>query len=516
MVAAAPCYLKGNSHGEYVFDWSWASAYERNGLDYYPKLLSAVPYSPVTGPRLLVGHRDDATLYRELLIEALRAQTENAGFSSAHLNFASDVDARAFVTAKDWLPRFDWQFHWENQDWHDFSDFLGAMSSKKRKNIRQEREHVARAGITCEILHGDEMSPRDWQIVHAFYEATFDEKGNYPALTLPFFQHLGSAMPRRVLTVIARRGRDPIAAALLLRSSDTLYGRYWGSSENVPGLHFEVCYYQGIDYCLKHGLRPLRTGCARRTQTGARVSADDNALVPLHRRHAISQSDRRCAAARSRWIAGLSRRTDVAFAVFQSGMIRIAVLRAGAHDPFPAVETALADPDGLLAAGGDLSPERLLDAYRHGIFPWFSAGDPILWWSPATRTVFDSNRVHVSDRLRRWLKKCDWTLRADSAFAEVVLACASPRATQPTTWITPEMFAAYLRLHELGYAHSVEIFDGDGLVGGIYGVAVGRMFFGESMFSYATNASKVALIALCRMLASNGFPCSTRRFRRRI
>jgi leucyl/phenylalanyl-tRNA--protein transferase len=187
-------------------------------------------------------------------------------------------------------------------------------------------------------------------------------------------------------------------------------------------------------------------------------------------------------------------------------MIRIAVLRAGAHEPFPPVQNALADPDGLLAAGGDLNPERLLDAYRHGIFPWFSAGDPILWWSPDPRTVFETNRVHVSERLRRWLKKCDWTLRADTAFAEVVLACASPRATQPTTWITPEMLAAYLRLHELGYAHSVEVYDDEVLVGGIYGVAIGRMFFGESMFSYATNGSKVALNALCRMLASNGFP----------
>ncbi|MEP6483892.1 MAG: GNAT family N-acetyltransferase [Rudaea sp.] len=260
LVAAAPCYLKGNSHGEYVFDWSWASAFERNGIDYYPKLLSAVPYSPVTGPRLLVGNGNDATLYRELLIEAMHSQTENAGLSSAHLNFATEADAAAFADKKNWLPRFDWQFHWENQNWSDFSDFLGAMSSKKRKNIRQEREHVARAGITCEILHGDEMSSRDWQTVHAFYEATFDEKGNYPALTMPFFEHLGRAMPRRVLTVIARRGRDPIAAALLLRSSDTLYGRYWGSSENVPGLHFEVCYYQGIDYCLKNGLRRFEPG----------------------------------------------------------------------------------------------------------------------------------------------------------------------------------------------------------------------------------------------------------------
>ncbi len=260
LVAATPCYLKGNSHGEYVFDWSWAGAYERNGLDYYPKLLSAVPYSPVTGPRFLVGRDDHAEMFRELLIEALRAQTEGSGLSSAHVNFATDTDSRAFADARDWLPRFDWQFHWENRGWADFQEFLAAMTSKKRKNIRQEREHVARAGVTCEIRHGDEMTSLDWRTVHAFYESTFDEKGNYPALTLAFFEHLGRAMPRRVLCVIARRNGSPIAAALLLRSSDTLYGRYWGSSENIPGLHFEVCYYQGIDYCLKHGLKRFEPG----------------------------------------------------------------------------------------------------------------------------------------------------------------------------------------------------------------------------------------------------------------
>lgn len=260
IIAAVPCYVKGNSHGEYVFDWSWAGAYERNGLDYYPKLLSAVPYSPVTGPRLLVGNSEESPLLRQLLIELMKAQTDSSGMSSFHLNFADETDSNAVADFKEWLPRFDWQFHWANAGWNDFDEFLASMTSKKRKNIRQEREHVVRAGVTCEILHGDEMTSRDWRTVHNFYESTFDEKGNYPALTLKFFEHLGRAMPRRVLTVIARRGNEPIAAALLLRSSDTLYGRYWGSSENVAGLHFEVCYYQGIEYCLKHGLKRFEPG----------------------------------------------------------------------------------------------------------------------------------------------------------------------------------------------------------------------------------------------------------------
>ena len=187
-------------------------------------------------------------------------------------------------------------------------------------------------------------------------------------------------------------------------------------------------------------------------------------------------------------------------------MIRIPILRAGVREEFPDPDTALDEPNGLVAAGGDLSPERLLDAYRHGIFPWFSAGEPILWWSPDPRMVFATDRVHVSIRLRRWLRGCDWTIRADTAFADVMRACAAPRATQRDTWITPGMLAAYQQLHALGHAHSVEIYDADRLVGGIYGVAMGRMFFGESMFSAATNGSKVALIALCRALHSWNFP----------
>jgi len=187
-------------------------------------------------------------------------------------------------------------------------------------------------------------------------------------------------------------------------------------------------------------------------------------------------------------------------------MPRIHWLDENPKTPFPPVEQALREPDGLLAAGGDLSPERLLAAYRHGIFPWYSDGQPILWWSPAMRTVFDTAAMHVPRRLARWLRGCDWEIRADSAFAEVVRACAAPRARESGTWITAEMLAAYHRLHELGHAHSVEAWDGKRLVGGIYGVAIGRMFYGESMFSAATNGSKIALLALARMLRDAGCP----------
>jgi leucyl/phenylalanyl-tRNA--protein transferase len=187
-------------------------------------------------------------------------------------------------------------------------------------------------------------------------------------------------------------------------------------------------------------------------------------------------------------------------------MIRIPSLDPQQPDAFPPVDEALEEPDGLLAAGGDLSPERLLAAYRLGIFPWYSRGQPILWWSPDPRTVFETARLHVPRRLARFLRTCQWTLTADTAFETVVRACASPRAKQRGTWLHPDMRTAYQRLHALGHAHSVEAWDGDALAGGVYGVAIGRMFFGESMFSAADNGSKVALLALARVLRDWGFP----------
>jgi predicted N-acyltransferase len=259
LVAAAPLYLKGNSHGEFVFDWSWAAAYERHGLSYYPKLLCAVPYSPVTGPRLLIGDAPNAAALRATLIATMRNEARRLGLSSAHLNFASNDDVAAFETG-DWLPRFDWQFQWRNEGWRDFDDFLASLSHKKRKNIRSERRHAAEAGASCEIRHGDELDDAEWRALHGFYLSTFDDKGNFPALTLDFFRHLGRAMPRRVIAVLCRRNARLVAGALLLRSSTTLYGRYWGSTGHVEGLHFEACYYQGIEYCLREGLSRFEPG----------------------------------------------------------------------------------------------------------------------------------------------------------------------------------------------------------------------------------------------------------------
>lgn len=171
------------------------------------------------------------------------------------------------------------------------------------------------------------------------------------------------------------------------------------------------------------------------------------------------------------------------------------------HTPFPALNHALRDPNGLLAAGGELSPERLLLAYSHGIFPWYNPGEPILWWSPDPRMVLYPERFKISHSLAKTLRKQAYQVRFDTAFAQVMRACAAPRSGHSGTWISPDMITAYTRLHELGYAHSVEVWDGDKLVGGLYGVALGRMYYGESMFSAVTDGSKIALAHLSRQLA---------------
>ena len=255
LVAAAPGYLKTNSHGEFVFDHAWAHAYAQHGRDYFPKWLCAVPYTPVTGPRLLAG--DDAS--RRALLTAAVALARTTGASSAHVNFHDEPEDAVF--GNEWLSRIDVQYHWRNvAGWNDFGDFLAAMDHKHRKNIRQERAKVGNAGVVFRTLHGDEASEADLAAMHGFYLRTFAEYGNTPALTLEFLRHLAQAMPRQLVIFLAQRGGDTIAGALCLRGGDTLYGRYWGASEQLPGLHFETCYYQGIDYCLRKGLTRFEPG----------------------------------------------------------------------------------------------------------------------------------------------------------------------------------------------------------------------------------------------------------------
>ena len=255
LVAAAPGYLKDNSHGEFVFDHAWAHAYARYGLDYYPKWLCAVPYSPVTGPRLLA---QDAA-HRKALLTAVRDEVLRLGLSSAHVNFHAEDEDDAF--ASDWLPRIDVQYHWRNPGhWRDFDGFLADFDHKHRKNIRQERAKVQRAGVVIRTVHGDEATATDLEAMFGFYLRTFQDYGNSPALTLPFLQHLAQTMPRQLVMFLADHDDRTIAGALCLRGHDTLYGRYWGAEAPLPGLHFETCYYQGIAYCLREGLARFEPG----------------------------------------------------------------------------------------------------------------------------------------------------------------------------------------------------------------------------------------------------------------
>jgi predicted N-acyltransferase len=255
LVAAAPAYLKANSHGEFVFDHAWANAYAHYGVPYFPKWLVAVPYSPVTGPRILA--RDEAA--RRRLLEAMLAQVAAEGLSSLHVNFLPESELAAFDAR--WLARGDVQFHWRNEaGWSDFDGFLAAFSSRKRKTLRAEREQVRRAGVSFRVVHGDEAGTQDLADMHRFYCQTQTDKGNRPALTLDFFRHLATTMPRALVLVLAQLQGRTIAGALCLRGADTLYGRYWGADEALPGLHFETCYYQGIDYCLREGLHVFEPG----------------------------------------------------------------------------------------------------------------------------------------------------------------------------------------------------------------------------------------------------------------
>ncbi|HBK55454.1 MAG TPA: GNAT family N-acetyltransferase [Xanthomonadales bacterium] len=260
LVAAAPAYLKHNSHGEFVFDHAWADAYARNGLDYYPKWLIAIPYSPVPGPRLLA--RDDRA--RAAICRSLQQHCQDQGWSSLHINFLPEAETVACPS--EWLARRDIQFHWRNPvsetdpAWTCFEDFLASLTHKKRKNIRAERAQVARAGVSFERLDGDRIGAAELAEMHDLYCQGFFEKGNSPALTLAFFQHLAETMADALVLILARLNGRIIAGALCLRGRDRLYGRYWGSRIELPGLHFETCYYQGIEYCLEHGLHHFEPG----------------------------------------------------------------------------------------------------------------------------------------------------------------------------------------------------------------------------------------------------------------
>jgi hypothetical protein len=255
LAGAVPLYVKAHSYGEYVFDWAWADAYERHGLAYYPKLLSAVPFTPAEGARLLAA--DDEA--RTELARALLGLARDAGASSLHVLFPHEADAPA-LRAEGLLERSGVQFHWRNAGYGSFEDFLAQLSHDKRKKIRQERRRVRDAGVTLRRVTGHEATEADWDFFTACYRRTYRAHRSTPYLNRAFFGLLGERMPGQVLLVIAERAGNPIAAALDLFGRERLYGRYWGATEFVPGLHFEACYYQAIEFAIERGLAVVEGG----------------------------------------------------------------------------------------------------------------------------------------------------------------------------------------------------------------------------------------------------------------
>jgi predicted N-acyltransferase len=251
--AAMPLYLKSHSYGEYVFDWAWAEAYQRQGLAYYPKLLAAIPFSPVSGPRLLAA----TSAERSALVRAALALARNV--SSLHVLFPQPAEA-ALMQSAGMILRSGVQFHWTNPGYASFDEFLAQLSRDKRKKIRQERRKVSDAGVSFRRLCGSDIQESDWVFFARCYNRTYREHRSTPYLNLEFFQRLGLTMPQHVLLVVAERNGRPIASALNLYSADTLYGRYWGAMEYVPCLHFEACYYQALEFCIERNIRVFEGG----------------------------------------------------------------------------------------------------------------------------------------------------------------------------------------------------------------------------------------------------------------
>jgi predicted N-acyltransferase len=261
LIGAMPCYLKDHSLGEFVFDHGWADAYERYGLDYYPKLLSAVPVTPVPGRRLLVGDPEGPNaLERErLLAQAAIALTRQRKASSLHVTFLTESEWRHMGDAG-LLQRTSIQYHWQNEGYRSFDDFLATLASRKRKCLKRERRDALADGITVQWLTGRDITEAHWDAFFAFYMDTGSRKWGSPYLNRRFFSLLGAAMAESVLLVMAMRGGRAIAGALNIIGGDCLYGRYWGTTEHQPFLHFELCYYQAIDYAIAHGLRRVEAG----------------------------------------------------------------------------------------------------------------------------------------------------------------------------------------------------------------------------------------------------------------
>jgi len=259
-VGALPLYLKDNSYGEFVFDWSWADAYERAGGKYYPKIVSAIPFSPVRGPRLLIDKGYGfADAVRNLLIQTVIEIIETTGISSYHCLFPDQRDSD-FMAHNNLLIRKGIQYHWHNRDYRDFDDFLDTLTSKKRKQIKRERRLITENRIDIEVLKGGEISARQWQVFYEFYCSTFYRRWGAPRMTYEFFTSLSRNMPEQTLLILASKNHDYVAGAFAMLGQDTLYGRHWGCNSDYPYLHFELCYYQTIEYCIRNRLNTVDAG----------------------------------------------------------------------------------------------------------------------------------------------------------------------------------------------------------------------------------------------------------------
>ena len=260
LVALMPLYLKSHSYGEYVFDWSWADAWRRHGLSYYPKLVTAIPFTPATGPRLCVSESENHEQMLPMMLKAVQQLAKGEEISSWHLLFPFHSDAQQ-LEQYGTSTRTASQFHWFNQDFACFDDFLATFNSRKRKSLRRERRRVEEQGISMQVLEGDAITPAHWERFHLFYQMTYAKRSGHSGyLNREFFLELQHSIPEHCVMVMAVQDGREVAGALYFRSSDTLYGRYWGCEQELDCLHFEACYYQGIEYCIRHGLKRFDPG----------------------------------------------------------------------------------------------------------------------------------------------------------------------------------------------------------------------------------------------------------------
>lgn len=260
LLAIMPLFIKNHSYGEYVFDWAWADAYHRYGIEYYPKLLNAIPFTPATGPRWLIDKNSDKTAILSDLFTTIEKEAHRLGISSSHILFSYKSDGE-LLQKYDYMQRTGCQYHWLNQNYQSFDDFLSTFSSRKRKNLNKERRRINEQNIHLTIKEGAEITEEDWQYFYLFYHLTyFKRSGRQGYLTEEFFPLLAASLPQSLMMVQAQKDEEVIAATLYFKDKQTLYGRYWGCKEEYNQLHFEACYYQGIEYAIQHQLTRFDPG----------------------------------------------------------------------------------------------------------------------------------------------------------------------------------------------------------------------------------------------------------------